>query len=174
VTSSSGSHPVGSDPTPTAVTHVYLIRHAKAGSRHKWVGPDHLRPLTKAGRRQAEALSGLVELPISRIVSSPYVRCIQTVEPLAEARGLELETTHQLSEGASVEGALDLMRALAGDGTAALCTHGDVMVGAIDELASAGIPLEGPLEFKKGATWILEIRDGAFRSGRYLPPPTQG
>jgi 8-oxo-dGTP diphosphatase len=153
-------------------THIYLIRHAKAGSRHKWVGPDHLRPLTKAGRRQARALTGLVELPLSRVVSSPYVRCIQTVEPLAEASGLELETTDELGEGASVVGALELMLSLASDGAVALCTHGDVMVGAVDDLAAAGIPLEGPPEFKKGAAWILVIEDGAFRSGRYLPPPT--
>ena len=26
-------------------------------------------------------------------------------------------------------------------------------------------------EFKKGSTWVLKARDGAFVSARYLPPP---
>jgi 8-oxo-dGTP diphosphatase len=153
------------------VTAVYLIRHAKAGSRLKWTKPDHLRPLTKAGRRQAEGLVALIEQPLERLVSSPYVRCVQTLEPLAEARDLALETADELAEGAPVEDALALMLSLAADGPAALCTHGDVMMFAVDELLAAGVPLEGPFEFKKGATWVIEVADGSFARGRYLPPP---
>lgn len=153
-------------------TPIYFIRHAKAGNRLRWTGPDHLRPLTKAGRRQAKALVALLEpQPFSRLLSSPYARCVQTLEPLAETRGLQLETADELSEGAPAGGALALMLSIAADGPAALCTHGDVMMHAVEELLAAGVPLQGPLEFKKGATWILEVRDGALARGRYLPPP---
>ncbi len=155
-------------------TPVYLVRHAKAGNRLRWTGPDDVRPLSKPGRRQAQAL---VELfagqPFTRLLSSPYVRCVQTLEPLAEARGLALETTEGLGEGAPVDRALELMLSAADHGPAALCTHGDVMMFALEELHEAGVPLEGPLEFKKGATWILDVRDGAFARGRYLPPPAK-
>jgi hypothetical protein len=96
---------------------------------------------------------------------------VQTLEPLAGARGLALETAHELAEGAPVEDALALMLSLAAAGPAAVCTHGDVMMLAVDELLSAGVPLEGPLEFKKGSTWILDVHDGSFAQGRYLPPP---
>ena len=36
---------------------IFVVRHAKAGSRDSWDGDDLLRPLTKAGRRQAEAVA---------------------------------------------------------------------------------------------------------------------
>ena len=153
-------------------TPVYLVRHAKAGDRLRWAEPDHLRPLTKPGRRQADALDALfAEQPFSRLLSSPYVRCVETLYPLAEARGLALETAEELAEGAPVAAALALMLAVAEDGPAALCTHGDVMMFAVEHLRASGRPLEGPLEFKKGATWIFAVDEGAFAGARYLPPP---
>jgi broad specificity phosphatase PhoE len=62
----------------------YLVRHAPAGDKRAWTGPDLMRPLSGAGHREAHGL--LVQLrpcPIARIVSSPTVRCVETVEPLA-------------------------------------------------------------------------------------------
>lgn len=159
-------------PPSVTTTPIFLVRHAKAGKRDEWTEPDLLRPLTKAGWRQAEALVEVIGRPLSRLVSSPYVRCVQTLEPLAAAQGLALETADELSEGAPIEGALTLMRSLAADsGAAALCTHGDVMTLAVEELLASGLPLAGPLKFEKGSTWILEIGDGAFVRGRYVPPP---
>lgn len=155
-------------------TPVYLVRHAKAESRSRWTDPDHLRPLTKAGRRQAKALPALFEgQSFSRLLSSPYVRCVQTLEPLAEALGLPLETADELSEGAPVNAALALILATAADGPAALCTHGDVMKLAVEGLVAAGVPIEEPLELKKGATWILEVDGSAVARARYLPPPAK-
>jgi phosphohistidine phosphatase SixA len=117
-----------------------LLRHAKAGDRQAWAGDDRLRPLDERGRRQAEALVELLRpLGIRRIVSSPYVRCVQTVEPLAAALGLAVELDERLAEGARAASA----PLLAEDGVVA-CTHGDV----IEELL--GRPL------KKGAAAILE------------------
>ena len=79
---------------------VFLVRHAKAGDRSTWQGDDDGRPLTKAGRRQARALVDVFAgRPINRIVSSPAVRCVDTVEPLAEARGLAVEVRNELREG---------------------------------------------------------------------------
>jgi phosphohistidine phosphatase SixA len=153
-------------------TPIYLIRHAKAGSRVRWTGPDDLRPLTKEGRRQADALATMLGAqPFSRLLTSPYARCVQTMEPLAATRSLALETADELAEGAHVPATLELMLSIARDGPAALCTHGDVMMYAVDELLAGGVSLEGPLEWQKGATWILEADDGAFVRGRYLPPP---
>ena len=153
-------------------TPVYLVRHAKAGDRTRWTDPDHLRPLTKPGRRQADALDALfADQPFSRLLTSPYVRCVETLYPLAEARGLPLETAGELAEGAPIAGAVALMLAVAADGPAALCTHGDVMWEAVDHVRSAGVTFEEPLEFKKSATWIFEVDAGAFIGARYVPPP---
>ena len=156
------------------MTAAYLLRHAKAKSRLTWKEPDHLRPLTKAGFRQAKALLALYEgQRFTRIVSSPYVRCVQTLEPLAEAQGIPLETADAFAEGAPMGVALELMLSVSADGPAVFCTHADVMVDTVEELLAAGVQLDGPLEFKKAATWILEISDRTFTGARYLPPPAR-
>ncbi len=157
------------------MTVVYLIRHAKAKNRLKWSEPDYLRPLTRAGFEQAAALPALFEAqPFVRLFSSPYIRCVQTLEPLAEARGLPLQTADELAEGAPIGVALELMLTASTEGPAAFSTHADVMMDSIEELLAAGVPLEGPLEFRKAATWILEVRGRRFAAGRYLPPPVEG
>ena len=67
------------------MTTVLLLRHASAGSRREWEGDDCGRPLDRKGRRQATALAvALAARGIDRIRSSPYLRCLQTVEPIAE------------------------------------------------------------------------------------------
>jgi 8-oxo-dGTP diphosphatase len=78
---------------------VLLIRHASAGDRYEWEGDDRLRPLDERGRRQANQLVALLEqYEITRLLSSPFLRCIQTVEPLAQARGFDIEIRDELSE----------------------------------------------------------------------------
>ena len=68
-------------------------------TRSEWEGDDRLRPLDERGRRQAEALvDALAAFPITRIFSSPYDRCVQTVEPLAAQRGLPVELREELGE----------------------------------------------------------------------------
>ena len=63
---------------------VILLRHASAGDRAEWQGDDVVRPLDKRGHKQALALrEALLARGVRRSVSSPYVRCVQTVEPLA-------------------------------------------------------------------------------------------
>ena len=78
-----------------------LLRHAAAGDREHWDGDDFHRPLDARGRRQSAELVGLLRpFGARRVVSSPYVRCVQTVEPLAAALGLPLELDERLAEGA--------------------------------------------------------------------------
>src|SRR5215218_9244132 len=75
----------------------YLVRHAHAGDKRAWQGPDSQRPLSTAGRQEAHGLlAHLRDYPISRIVSGPAVRCLQTVQPLAERRDLRVETADAL------------------------------------------------------------------------------
>jgi broad specificity phosphatase PhoE len=45
---------------------------------------------------------------IERILSSPYLRCVQTVEPLAASRGVEVELLESLGEGSGEGSALAL------------------------------------------------------------------
>jgi 8-oxo-dGTP diphosphatase len=128
-----------------------LLRHASAGHRLDWEHDDHLRPLDARGRQQSAALVELLRpFGVRRILSSPYVRCVQTVEPLAEALGLEVQLDERLKEG---EGgaAAELLRE---DGVVC-CTHGDI----VEALVGRGL--------KKGAAVVLE--DGEVV--RELPAP---
>lgn len=75
----------------------YLLRHAHAGHKHTWAGPNSARPLSSAGRQEAHGLlSQLRHYPVSRILSSATVRCLQTVEPLAQRRSLRVESADVL------------------------------------------------------------------------------
>jgi broad specificity phosphatase PhoE len=150
----------------------YLIRHAKAGDRSAWEQPDELRPLSPAGKRQAE---GIVERfaseAIGRAVSSPAVRCVQTIQPLADRLGIELREDSSLEEGAGPEGASRLILSASDGAAVALCTHGDVIWELLARWEAAGVPLTGGLPAKKGSTWVLQVSDGAVVAGTYVPPP---
>src|SRR5262249_30435185 len=123
--------------------------HAWAGHRHKWERDDRLRPLDKRGRAQAEALREvLLALGVRRAVSSPYVRCTQTVAPL----GLEIVPDERLAEGATVEATIELLRELE---DAVACTHGDIIENVLGR------------SLKKGAAVVLD----GMRELEELPPP---
>ena len=150
----------------------YLIRHAKAGDRDAWEQPDVLRPLSRSGERQAEAIADLFgDEPIARVHSSPAVRCVQTVHPLAVRLGLLVREEELLQEGGGPSGAYQLARSAADDSAVVLCSHGDVIWELLSELEDARVPLSPGMPAKKGSTWRLEVRDGAIVRGTYLPPP---
>jgi phosphohistidine phosphatase SixA len=147
-----------------------LVRHAHAGEKHRWPGPDNLRPLSAAG--EAEAAGLLVRLedyPVGRILSSPADRCRQTVQPLADDRLLSIEPIPEL--GVAADPAVVL--ALLGDfqrQDAVVCTHGEVIGEVLLRLVVEGLAVDHPLTWPKGSTWLLEDAGGRFRFGRYLPP----
>lgn len=139
-----------------------LVRHASAGRREEWDASDRLRPLDDRGRRQAEGLrTALAGYPVERILSSPYVRCIETVLPVAEQRGLVVEERLELGEGASRELALAMVDEAEGPGLV-FCTHGDV----IEELLGDGM--------SKGEARVLALvrEPGGLRTVATIPPQT--
>lgn len=155
---------------------VLLVRHARAGRRDRWRGDDRLRPLTKRGRVQAHALVELLApWPEATLLSSPWVRCVQTVEPLAQARRVDVKIEDALGEGMGPK-AWELLTGLVdGDGDdhrgvralAVLCTHGDVIEEIHGRLAATGCRLDGPPHAAKGSVWVIED----LTLARYLPPP---
>lgn len=81
-----------------------IVRHADAGDRDEFAKtgkPDHLRPLSKKGRRQMEraapALARLCDAPVA-LLSSPFTRAMQTAEYVRDAYGspLQIEETQAL------------------------------------------------------------------------------
>jgi len=149
----------------------YLVRHAKAGDRSDWSGDDRLRPLTKSGQRQAEALADMLEgEPIDKILSSGYLRCMQTVEPLGARRTLSVEPIKDLEEGAGGESVLRLIQKYRGRNVV-LCTHGDVMEELLEGLIVQGLVQRARAHMEKGSTWVLEEQDGKVTGAKYLPAP---
>lgn len=151
---------------------IYLVRHGKAGNRGHWDGPDDLRPLSKTGRRQALGLADqLSGAPIEHVVTSPFVRCRQSVEPLAERLRLPVDLADELGEGAPLADALRLIEKV-GHENAVLCTHGDVVGDLLHHLDRKGVPLGDVVKLEKGSAWVLEVEDGEIVAARYLPPPS--
>jgi broad specificity phosphatase PhoE len=147
-----------------------LVRHAHAGDKHRWQGPDSMRPLSAAG--QAEAAGLLVRLedyPIGRVLSSPTVRCQQTVQPLALDRHLGIEPLPALGVAADLVVVLALLGHLQAQ-DAVVCTHGEVIGQVLARLVTDGLVVDQPLVWPKGSTWLLDGPDGHFAVGRYLPP----
>jgi broad specificity phosphatase PhoE len=149
---------------------VYLVRHARAGSRSRWKGDDALRPLSKVGRAQAEGIARrLGRKPIDLVLSSRYLRCTATVTPLAHRRGLEVETADALAEGTRLSQALRLFEKVQ-DREVVLCTHGDVMEDLLDHFGRHGVKLRDH-RMEKGSVWVFDISNDRVEKARYLPPP---
>jgi len=148
---------------------IYVVRHAKAGDRAEWGGDDRLRPLTKPGRRQAGELAAwLKKEPIDAILSSQYVRCLQTVEALAEQRNLSIEPRMDLEEGSGGKSILRMVSEFKGQNVV-LCTHGDVVEELLEHLIAQGIVPRARAHLEKGSTWVLEELDGRITSAKYRP-----
>jgi 8-oxo-dGTP diphosphatase len=150
---------------------IYLARHVKAGDRRLWQDDDRLRPVSKAGQAQARGLLDILrDARFERILSSPYVRCIESVAPLASARCLPIEPTEALAEQASLNDALELVEKHT-PGGAVLCSHGDVIPMLLEHYAARGIDLGPRPECAKGSVWALETNAGGeVVTARYCPP----
>ena len=152
---------------------VLVVRHAHAGERDGWRGDDRLRPLSTVGHQQADAIAAqLAPWHVTRVVSSPLVRCVQTVEPLAVAHGLDVVTDDRLAEGAAPEQTAALLRESA-PGTV-LCSHGDVIGDLVERLADRRLVDRRDARWAKGSTWVVELDgDRQPRRASYLPPPNE-
>ncbi len=150
---------------------IFLVRHAKAGNRSDWNGDDWLRPLTTSGQTQARGL--LAQFHAERfttILSSPYVRCMETVVPLASAHGLPIVPTEALAEDHTIDEVLAVLHAH-GDGGLVVCSHGDIIPMVLTHLAALGTDLGVAPRCEKGSTWVIDGDLDAVPTARYLPPP---
>jgi 8-oxo-(d)GTP phosphatase len=118
-----------------------LVRHAKSRARSTWKGADPLRPLNSLGRARAAALVPiLAAFGVTWVVTSPSVRCLDTVLPYAVATGYG---TH-IKVGLSEEGFAKrpkraphhLTQLLDRGEPAVLCSHGPVLPVLLEQLAA--------------------------------------
>jgi phosphohistidine phosphatase SixA len=120
---------------------IVVLRHARARSRRAWKADDQLRPLLKTGAQQSDRVVPLLAAyDATRVISSPAIRCLQTVAPYAETTGWEIETRRRLSEeGATAKGVEKVVEELLeGDQGAVICSHRPVLPQVYDALGLRG------------------------------------
>lgn len=155
---------------------VLYVRHAKAADRRGWQGEDRIRPLTKKGRRQAEALVDVAcGYGVKSLSSADPERCSDTLAPTAEALGLETAVDASLGDAALEDGPRTVMDALVRASAApvsAVCSQGVVIPAVVTGLAAdEGIEIED-LRAKKGSVWVLHFNAAEKLLGAdYLASP---
>jgi 8-oxo-(d)GTP phosphatase len=149
---------------------IYLTRHGRAGNSAQWRGKDKKRPLDPKGRKQSIRLAASLDgHPITQLLASPTQRCVQAVRPLSLSISLPIHTDKRLRASARVSEALGLIEALQGE-SVVMATHGELISALITSLSERGVQLDGPMEWAKSSTWVLEASNGKVTSGRYLGP----
>jgi phosphohistidine phosphatase SixA len=149
---------------------IYLIRHAHAGNKQTWRGPDDQRPLSATGQHEAAGLIRQLRAhPITTLVSSPALRCQQTLQPLAERRRLPITCDQRLRVDATVDqAAMLLFRPDLED--AVLCTHGELIGQLLEMLRARGTPISQHAQWPKASTWLLRVAGARITDATYLPP----
>jgi 8-oxo-dGTP diphosphatase len=161
---------------PRVTRSVLLVRHGSAGSRSDWAGDDDDRPLDRLGTKQADALIWLLtRFDIRKIASAPVLRCLQTVEPLSVAVGLQIQEEPLLAEDVyhgAIREAVALVANAGADGTGVvLCSQGGVIPDILQHLAKdAAEPVPKSLPSKKGSVWALTMAGDRLHSAEYFPP----
>lgn len=153
-------------------TAVLLIRHADAGDRRAWKGPDHLRPLSERGRLQARQIADVAScFGPKTVVSADVLRCVETIEPLAWAVGVSVERDPLFNEdfgGKQVADAAIRLREILSKGGAAICSQGGAIPEMLDLLGrTAGVPLTP--RARKGSIWVLSFDGPQLVGAQYLP-----
>lgn len=68
---------------PVVTAELVLVRHAHAGNKDQWAGPDSLRPLSHHGQQEVARLLPVLRLfRPERVVTASPVRCRETVAPV--------------------------------------------------------------------------------------------
>lgn len=145
---------------------LFLIRHAQAGERTTG-HHDLYRPLVAKGHERARALAGLLaDAGVATVLSSPATRCVQTVEPLAAAIGVEVEEHPDLWEGSHLPHVVALL-SHPREGAVVACSHGDIIPEVIEAVAEGGAQVSGR-GCEKGSVWILDHDGEHWTRAQYL------
>lgn len=147
---------------------VVLLRHASAGDRITWQGPDAERPLDPAGLARAiELAEPLSCFTPGRLIAASARRCVQTLEPLATLVSLPVEVDAAFDESADPRAAAIHLLALAGGATpVVVCSQRVLIPYALAELSGAD-----PASYRtaKGSGWVLSFADTGLAQLDELP-----
>lgn len=160
------------EPADTAT--VLIVRHGTAGIKSRYKGDDRSRPLDKNGRAQAESLAGqLTAFGATDVYAADRVRCIQTVEPLAQELGVKIAAEATLTEEAYAAdpGAAHkrIAEIAARGGTPVICTQGKVIPFLLAWWRGSEKPDKS--RNRKGSTWVLSLHGDRIVAADYIDSP---
>jgi len=178
--------PVISALRPVETVPLILARHASAGRKADWAGDDFARPLDAAGEADARVLAGLLACfaPAARVISSPALRCTETVRPYAEGAGGTVEAEACLipygrspdfsSRTEQADALRHLLSALVAQRRpVVLCLHRENLPEVLAAMCAAlGAPAAVPADpaLPKGGFWVAHAADGELAAlERYEP-----
>jgi len=178
--------PVISALRPLETVPLIVARHASAGRKADWAGDDFARPLDAAGEADARVLAGLLACfaPAARVISSPALRCTETVRPYAAGSGGTVEAeaclipygrSPDFSSRTEQAGALrHLLSALVAQRRpVVLCLHRENLPEVLAATCAAlGAPAAVPADpaLPKGGFWVAHAADGELAGlERYEP-----
>ena len=155
------THPpgVGAVPEVSRASVRVLIGHEDAGVYRADDPVDGWRPLSPLGHRRARRLvDHLREVPIDQVLSGPSLRCRQTVVPLAEDRGLDIEPVHPLATGVDLAVLAEYVVDPSTE-NAALCTDPLTIARLLDHLGRTAGSDIAVIPF--GPAVVLSVRSAA-------------
>jgi 8-oxo-dGTP diphosphatase len=122
-----------------------IVRHASARPRDSWARADGERPLVASGKRQAMALATLLQCwRPDYVLSSPWRRCLQTMDPYSTVAGVRVRTKGGLTEDgfrrSPAKARRHTQRLLDHAHGGALCTHRPVLEGVLQALRERCTP----------------------------------
>ncbi|OAK52694.1 NUDIX hydrolase [Rhodococcoides kyotonense] len=161
---------------PADTRTLLLVRHGRAGQRSRYKGDDALRPLDKLGQTQAAALVGqLRAFGAETVHAANRRRCVQTVQPLADALGEQITLEPLLSEEGYWEDPPTARRRAreiaSADHVTALCSQGKVIPDLLSWWAEKdGVTLP-PNRNRKGSVWVLTLYGDKLIAADHLASP---
>ena len=159
---------------PVGTATVLIVRHGTAGIKARYKGDDRSRPLDKNGRAQAESLAGqLMAFGATDVYAADRVRCIQTVEPLAQELGVKIAAEADLTEEAYADDPdvahKRIAEIAAGGGTPVICTQGKVIPYLLAWWRGTDKPDKS--RNRKGSTWVLSLDGDRIVAADYIGSP---
>ncbi len=150
-----------------------ILRHTKALERGDWDEPDSQRTLNELGFDQAQLLIKHLEpFAIDEVYTSDYTRCVQTVTPLAHARGLSITAVPSLNEEIFQEDpsrSVGFANALKQDQKNILiCSHNPVIPTIIRGIIDTNLKNKDLIKLEPGDAWIVHRVKGEIVGLDYL------
>lgn len=163
---------------PAATHTTVIVRHGRAGSRSKYKGEDCTRPLDKLGRAQAESLVGqLLAFGATELHAAPRVRCVQTLQPLAQEIGAAIDIEASLTEEAYTadkkSGRARVLEIASGSAgaTPVICTQGKVIPDLIAWWCERDGVRPDKSRNRKGSIWVLSSAEGRLVAADHIASP---